>query len=196
LFQKGVHVDGSTTAPSVYNTRHKMAQALNLRRQGYVFTAIAETMGISTPYAEKLVKRALREIIKPEAEALLKLELDRLDMMFQPAYAAATYKDPETGNLVFNKEATEVCLKIMERRAKCLGLDSPVKAELNKNLNVNAKDPVQIYLPDNGRGDTPVTIDNETQQVDEDDDIIPDGLHFHEYMATDVDFEEVEDEDD
>lgn len=165
-----------------------MAQALALRRQGFAFWRIGETMNISTPYAERLVKKALREIIKPEAEALLKLELDRLDTLFQPAFQAATYADPETGVMVFNKEATEVCLKIMERRAKFLGLDAPVKAEVNKNLNLS-KAAVQIYLPHNERDS--ITIDNDSQEeILVEDDLEDDGVSYGAFMKEDVIFDD------
>ena len=138
------------TQASVFETRQKMVQAANLRKQGHSYPYISTTLGCSRSYAEKLVRKALKEIISDTFEELLKLELMRLDELFQPAFQAATQLDGQ-GNPIFNKEATETALKLMERRARFLGLDKPVKTELNANLNMSDSN-VQYYIPDNGRG--------------------------------------------
>lgn len=137
------------TQATVFETRQKMVVAANLRKQGHGYPHIAQVIGCSRSYAEKLVRKAIREIIKDDIEDLIKIELDRLDALFLPAFYMATELDAK-GNPIFNKEASDAALKIMERRARLLGLDRPIKTEISGDLNVSNQ--VQIYIPDNGRG--------------------------------------------
>jgi hypothetical protein len=137
------------TQPSVFETRKLMATAATMRKDGHSYPHIAQTLGCSRSYAEKLVRKALREIIEEPVAELMKLELGRLDQLFIPAFAEATKLD-RNGEPIFNKEAIETVIKIMERRARFLGLDKPVKSEVNANINNNDTS-VQIYMPHNGR---------------------------------------------
>lgn len=130
--------------------RQKMLIAVNLRKQGYSYVHIGETIDCSPQYATNLIKRAMREVTEDSANELVKQELERLNSVFVPAFIEATRLDAK-GEPVFNREATDSVLKIMERRAKLLGLDKPTKTELSGSLDVNEKT-VQIYIPDNGRG--------------------------------------------
>jgi hypothetical protein len=152
------------TSESAWDTRHRMAAAVELRKQGYSMQSIADTLGCSRSYAEKLIKKAFNNIIEKPTKELLEMELQRLDALLVPAFAAATATDPETGTPIFNKDAIDSVLKIMERRAKFCGLDKPVKTKVEATVSTNPT--VSIYLPDNGRGDAPVTIDNESQQIE------------------------------
>lgn len=102
--------------------RERQLEALNLKRAGADYRTIARQLGYGGPSgAHKAVQTALREIIREPAEDLITLELDRLDRMFLGHWPAASRG---------NKAATDACLKIMERRAKLLGLDAPVKKEI------------------------------------------------------------------
>jgi hypothetical protein len=150
------------THPQAISTREKMGQVMQLRKQGYTFAAISDTLGISVPYAHKLAKHAMMILIQEPAADLLTLELERLDALMLPAFQAATQLD-ENGQPIFDKEASLVVLKIMERRAKYFGLDKPVKIETKAIQNKT----VQVYLPDNGRGDTGMVINNESQEVED-----------------------------
>lgn len=167
------------TQPSVFETRQKMAIAATMRKEGHSYPHIATTLACSRSYAEKLVRKALREIIEEDIQDLMKQELTRLDALFLPAFLAATQVD-KNGNPIFNKEASDSALKLMERRAKFLGLDKPVKAEITNSFNVDQN--VQIYIPDNGRGlpintviedglvkHIPITIEHEVIDLDIDD---------------------------
>ena len=151
------------TSESAFNTRERMRMAVELRKNGHSWQSIADTVGCSRPYAEKLVKKALNAIIEKPTQELIALELERLDAVLLPAFRAATSTD-EQGNPIYNKDAIDSVLKIMERRAKFVGLDKPTKTQIQANVNTNPT--VSIYLPDNGRGDAPVTIDNATQQIE------------------------------
>lgn len=98
------------------DSRHTALRALDMRRAGYTYEAIAEELGLTKAGAWKLVQRELKELTKEPARDLQKLELDRLDAMLLGIWDKAS-----SGNLL----AIDRALKIQERRARLLGLDAP-----------------------------------------------------------------------
>lgn len=99
-------------------------RALTLRSRGLDYEEIAEQMRISRPMAAKAVRRGFaryRQECKEAVDQILHLEMHRLDMLFVSAFQLAA-----AGNM----EATQTCLKIMERRAKFLGLDAAQKQQV------------------------------------------------------------------
>jgi len=89
--------------------------------EGKTFEEIAREAGYASKQAAfDAVKRSLELIVREPAEELLKLDLERLDVMWGIHYINAQGGDVQ---------ALSACMKIMERRAKLLGLDAPVKAE-------------------------------------------------------------------
>jgi hypothetical protein len=101
--------------------RKTQAEALELRMTGMSFPKIAAELGITSQYAHKLVTKALQEVTQEPAEELLVLETERLDALMNAAYKRAILNG---GSYDINS-----CLKIMERRAKLLGLDGAIKVE-------------------------------------------------------------------
>lgn len=108
--------------------REKAAQrrldALALRQAGASYRQIGERLGVSECQAWRDVDRALAALAKlteTEAEKLRALEMARLDAMLLPVLQQA-----KQGHL----GAIDRVLRIMERRAKLLGLDKPVRAEV------------------------------------------------------------------
>lgn len=92
--------------------------AVELRLSGLTYTEIAEQVGCSRALAHNYVMGAMtqaRGAVAEAAEAALRLELDRLD-----ALHAAIWPDALAGGLA----AIDRAIKIMERRAKLLGLDA------------------------------------------------------------------------
>ena len=88
---------------------------------GYNFAQIAEVLGYKGAQgAHFAVQSALTRIIREPAEAVLQLELERLDAMFSKPYQSAI-----AGDLM----ALNSCLAIMQRKAKYLGLDMAVKVD-------------------------------------------------------------------
>ena len=99
----------------------RRAKALLLRKAGMTYEQIGEMMGCTRQNAHQLVTKALQEIrIKGEqdAEEIKLLELERLDTFFM-----GLWQNAKKGNV----QALDRALKIMERRAKLLGLDAPSK---------------------------------------------------------------------
>jgi hypothetical protein len=107
-------------------TVDRQVRALQLRKSGLSYDAIAETLGFANRSGpHKAVHKALRETVREEATALRALELSRLDRLQLAAWPAATANPPDL-------EATRTVLKIMTARARLLGLNAPteVKGEL------------------------------------------------------------------
>lgn len=112
---------GAKTSPETAAAKMKAAKALELRMEGKTFEAIAEELGYAGKQgAYDAVRRSLEAITREPAEALLKLDLERLDAMW-----GIHYLNAQAGDV----QALAACMKIMERRAKLLGLDAPVKTD-------------------------------------------------------------------
>ena len=110
------------TSPATVAIRIKTARALELRMEGHTFDKIAEMAGYNCKQsAFYAVKTAIDAITREPAELLIKLDLERLDVLWQIQYLNA-----QSGDTV----AMTACMKIMERRAKLLGLDAPAKQDL------------------------------------------------------------------
>ena len=94
--------------------RERMARALALRELGTTYESIATQIGVSTRQAYEDVQDALREITREPAESVLSVELRRLDAILYPMTQQARGGD---------QRAVDRVLRIMERRARYLGLD-------------------------------------------------------------------------
>lgn len=93
----------------------KRKQALDLRRAGWSYDDIAAEVGYANRgSAHRAVKQGIADITRESASELLELELARLDDMFAGLYTAARSGDDHF--------ATDRALKIMDMRARLLGL--------------------------------------------------------------------------
>jgi len=111
----------SKTHPSNIEARMKAVQALELRAESKTFREIAQELGYNSPQAaHKAVTTALADAINEAAVDVRKIELIRLDKMFELHYINA-----QTGD----NFATASALRIMERRARILGLDAPTESK-------------------------------------------------------------------
>ncbi len=102
--------------------REKLAFAL--RVAGMTYAQIAERLGVTTAGAYKMVKRVLERTRKETDEAadeLRRLEVERLDALLLTLWKSAT-----SGNL----GAVDRVLRVMERRARLLGLDAPTRQDI------------------------------------------------------------------
>lgn len=109
------------TRPDTIAAKEKAAQALTLRKEGLTFAEIASIAGYNSPQAaHNAVKRAIDALIREPASELLALESERLDGLWRGAYPAAKAGDTQ---------AIAACLRVMERRARLLGLDAPERVE-------------------------------------------------------------------
>jgi len=110
--------------------RERQQRVLELREQGLSPLKIAKETGCSPA----LVYRDLKEILQRTqaheeelAEHYRRVELQRLDSMQQSWWARATGNATKQDGtkLPADEKAAQVVLRIMERRAKLLGLDAP-----------------------------------------------------------------------
>lgn len=104
--------------------RERCARALQLREQGATYEQIASTLGISRTQAYNDVQDSLREITRDDADAVLDMELRRLDRLWQ-----VVYRDALEGNL----KAVDRAISIHDRRARLFGLYT-IKHEVNGEI--------------------------------------------------------------
>ena len=104
------------------NANDRQLKALTLRKAGAGYQAIADALGYKDHTgAWRAVKSALKRTLQEPADELRTLELARLDDM-----AKAIAPHVAAGNLT----AIDRNLKIMERRARLVGLDAPAKTDV------------------------------------------------------------------
>jgi len=104
------------------NALDNQLKALELRKAGISYARIAETLGYKDGSgAWRAVKAALKKTLQEPAEELRTLEIERLDAMLAAIWGSV--KQGQYG-------AQDRALKIMERRAKLLGLDAPTKQDI------------------------------------------------------------------
>lgn len=148
----------SISSPRRIAARYRQADALELRKQGYSYRDIGEQLGCTTQNAFLSVKAAMDRITEEPAADLIRLECERLDALYSVAHSKAMNLDAArmmaeeedriaAGGKPLNKRekeqfrriiqanvaeqlaALDSCMKVMQRRAKLLGLDKPEKHE-------------------------------------------------------------------
>lgn len=109
----------ATTAESLDRER----KAIELRRAGYTYDDIATTLGYAdhTGARDACIRAIKRATDTGSVDELRQQELDRLDKLQTKAWAMAMNND---------LQAVATCLRIIDRRAKLLGLDAPVRQEI------------------------------------------------------------------
>ena len=111
--------------------RERQIRALELRREGKSFPQIARELGYrSVAGAYDSVMGALRETVREPAEQVRALELERIDLMF-----AAVWPTALEGHIA----AQQQVLRLMDRRARYLGLDQPLKVDVEAKVRVMAE---------------------------------------------------------
>jgi len=93
---------------------------VELRTEGYVWREIAQIVSMSTAGVYKAYNRAMTRVIAPSIEEHREMELDRLDILQR------TYWQPAVNG---NLRAADYVLRVIDKRAKLLGLDAPLKVQ-------------------------------------------------------------------
>src|SRR5438874_1736904 len=107
----------SVTSPRLLVAAEHRETVLKLRKEGRPYKEIAQQVGLSRVRCYQIVKRELARIAavcREEAEEVRDLELSRLDALQVGLWERAVGGDIK---------AVEAVLKLMERRARLLGLD-------------------------------------------------------------------------
>jgi len=105
-------------------------RVMDLRKKGLSFRAIGAELEISKTRAHTHYKKAMDELLvelQGEAKEVVALEISRLDSLMEAVMPKA-----EAGDLA----AVDRVLKIQDRRAKYLGLDAPVRAQVEGKLTL------------------------------------------------------------
>lgn len=98
-------------------SRLREAKCLELRSAGYTFSQIGEHLGMTAPAAYNAYRRALERLPGVQnREELRQLEAARIDALFRSWWPKALAGEQRAFNNV---------MRLMERRAKLLGLDGP-----------------------------------------------------------------------
>lgn len=104
----------------------RTSRALELRKSGATFAHIANELGYANESgAYKAVMRALKKTLQEPADEVRMLEVERLDSLLNGLWQRRHVP-----------EITDRILRIMERRAKLLGLDSPVRSDVTSGGEV------------------------------------------------------------
>jgi hypothetical protein len=108
--------------PPLHETVEKERRVLELRLAHQRWSDIAQAVGYaSAGAAYNAYQRALKRTLQEPASEIREQERERLDRLASAHYANALRGDVP---------ATQMLLRIMERRARLLGLDAPTKQQV------------------------------------------------------------------
>jgi hypothetical protein len=112
----------SKTSERRLEAKQRQVIALEMRKAGASFPEIARELGYRGPSgAFNAVNNAIRDWVAPAAEEVFELEAQRLDRLMLSYWQKALDGEHKSAELV---------LKIMDRRAKLLGLDAPQRIDV------------------------------------------------------------------
>jgi hypothetical protein len=114
----------------------RRTEAMELRIAGATYTQIAERLGCTKQRAHAIVTEEMEKLTRARtaaAEALVALESERLDRVQLGVWSRAVKGD---------LDAVNALLRLMNRRAKLLGLDTPTAM----NIGVNKMAPVMLNI--------------------------------------------------
>jgi hypothetical protein len=128
-------VSESKTSARRLAAAERQVRALDLRKAGVSFPAIAKQLGYGGPAgAYKAVLSALRNTQQEPADEVRRLAVERLDrILFAVWPRALDIHDPQ------QLECLDRVLKIETRRAKLLGLDAPDKIDIEWRIRLMAR---------------------------------------------------------
>lgn len=128
----------SRTAPKRIRGIIHSRRALEMRLKGLPYTEIASALGVSQAWAYRLVAKELarqKELTSEKAMELIRLESLRLDELWKAVLPRCQTGEPR---------AIAAALAIMDRRARLLGLDAPVKSTSTVELELKEMSDSQL----------------------------------------------------
>lgn len=112
----------SRTSPRRIDATERQGQALDLRKSGASYQAIAKALGFrGRQGAAMAVQAALRKTIQEPADDLRKLDLERLDVMLLHLWPKVLRGDIRS---------IDASLRVLARRSLLLGLDAPLRVDV------------------------------------------------------------------
>lgn len=119
------------TQPQRIDKFDSCMQVMQMRRNGMSYEAIAEELHISPKNAYDAVKYLLDAGVKESSDHIRQIEAFRLDRLM-----LAYFERAENGDM----KATELVLKLMDHRAKILGLAKPEEMNVTATMIFKEKD--------------------------------------------------------
>ena len=162
-------------------------EVLALRKEGLSFPQIAKRLDRTQGYIYKTYQASLKSIVIENIVEVRKLEIERLDElqihitnvlksftpMLNQGQIVYDYIEDDYGNYILDEAGNRIriklqdydikmkavagALKIMERRARLLGLDAPTKISATDPTGEKEAAVVQFFLPLNNRDEPPAT---------------------------------------
>lgn len=118
----GIHRSGKRTLDAI----EKQARAMELLKEGNTFEVIAEKLGYANrSCAHKAVMTGLKRTLQVPADELRTVHRMRLETMLSAIWWAVRNGD---------NKAIETALRIMEREAKLIGLDAPIRMDYRHTI--------------------------------------------------------------
>lgn len=141
---------GDTRTPArKEDSQRRRADVMRLRRTGATFEEIGDRLGITKQAVHKIYTKALAEIPAQEVTEYRAEQADRLDALLVKAneVLARQHITVSNGKVVMldgrpvpddgpTLDAIKTVLAIEDRRAKLLGLDTPVKQQLQTDQTI------------------------------------------------------------
>lgn len=134
--------------PSEARSLERQLSVLQLSRAGHKCPEIGRRLGMDRTQAWRYLQAALeavREEVAEVTEEWRARELDRLDALQAAAWDSAVATNPDW-------QAMDRVLKIMERRARLLGLDAPIRVTTPKDQ------PFEVAAVQSATGSNPQPI--------------------------------------
>ncbi len=109
------------------SAKKRQRRALDLKIAGATYQQIADELGYRTASgAHKAVSSALTAMLRPPADELRALESERLDNLWRRLWVRLNSTTATTDAV----KIADRLIRLSQRRAALLGLDSPIKADL------------------------------------------------------------------
>lgn len=118
-----------------------------MRRGGAMYTEIASQLGVSLATAHGRFERhsARNRLAPDEVREARELDLARIERLFMGAFNTAM-TGPIGGIGDTRIKATLACVKLLERRAKLLGLDAPVAIDAVLSVREQGPDDLAAFM--------------------------------------------------
>ena len=125
----------SKSSPRQIAAAERLSKAIEMRKAGATYAFIAQQLGYASEsgafYAVNQALQALNEKINEDLTEMKRLERERLDRLMVTLWPKAL-----EGHLA----TVDRILRIMERRARLMGLDAPAKAEHKVSAQFDASE--------------------------------------------------------
>jgi len=148
-------------SPKRIRAKYRKAEALELRARGLTYQEIADRLGYAhRSGARQAVINELEKVTLEPSKDLIKIELERLDRLLKAWFPLAIgesrntscdsgKRDPRSCDSDPDPRAGELVLRVMDRRAKFLGLDAAVKLEIESEWREGVRelglDPSELF---------------------------------------------------